>query len=94
MLYQSANRDHRVFDDPDRLVLDRDPNPHVAFGIGTHYCLGANLARMEVKVVFQELLRHLPDLRVPDGRHTAAGLVESGARVGEGSRRCSHPVPA
>lgn len=67
MLYQSANRDERVFDDPDVLRLDRDPNPHVAFGIGTHYCLGANLARMEVKVVFEELLRHLPDIRVPDG---------------------------
>ena len=67
MLYQSANRDERVFDDPEVLRLDRDPNPHVAFGIGTHYCLGANLARMEVKVVFEELLRHLPDLRVPDG---------------------------
>lgn len=67
MLYQSANRDQRVFDDPDTLRLDRDPNPHVAFGIGTHFCLGANLARMEVKVVFEELLRHLPDIRVPEG---------------------------
>ena len=67
MLYQSANRDERVFDDPDVLRLDRDPNPHVAFGIGTHFCLGANLARMEVKVVFEELLRHLPDIRVPEG---------------------------
>jgi cholest-4-en-3-one 26-monooxygenase len=67
MLYQSANRDERVFDDPDTLRLDRDPNPHVAFGIGTHFCLGANLARMEVKVVFEELLRHLPDIRVPEG---------------------------
>ncbi|MDH4169687.1 MAG: cytochrome P450 [Acidimicrobiia bacterium] len=73
MLYQSANRDERVFDDPEVLRLDRDPNPHVAFGIGTHYCLGANLARMEVKVVFEELLRHLPDLRVPDGAGAERG---------------------
>jgi cytochrome P450 family 142 subfamily A polypeptide 1 len=73
LLYQSANRDERVFDEPDRLVLDRDPNPHVAFGIGTHYCLGANLARMEVKVVFEELLRHLPDLRVPAGARPQRG---------------------
>ncbi len=73
MLYQSANRDERVFDDPDVLKLDRDPNPHVAFGIGTHYCLGANLARMEVKVVFEELLRHLPDLRVADGATAERG---------------------
>jgi cytochrome P450 family 142 subfamily A polypeptide 1 len=73
MLYQSANRDERVFDDPDTLLLDRDPNPHVAFGIGTHFCLGANLARMEVKVVFEELLRHLPDIRVPEGSGAERG---------------------
>jgi cytochrome P450 family 142 subfamily A polypeptide 1 len=64
MLYQSANRDEDVFDRPDELILDRDPNPHVAFGIGTHYCLGANLARMEIKVVFQELLKRLSDITV------------------------------
>ena len=73
MLYQSANRDERVFDDPDVLRLDRDPNPHVAFGIGTHYCLGANLARMEVKVVFEELLRRLPDLQVASGARPERG---------------------
>ncbi len=63
MLYQSANRDERVFDRPDDFVVDRDPNNHLAFGAGTHYCLGANLARLEVKVVFEELLRRLPDIR-------------------------------
>ncbi len=67
MLYQSANRDHEVFDDPDMLRVDRSPNPHVAFGIGTHYCLGANLARAEVRVVFEELFRRLGDIRVPEG---------------------------
>lgn len=67
MLYQSANRDERVFDRPDELILDRFPNPHIAFGIGPHYCLGSNLARTELKVVFQELFRRLPDIRVPDG---------------------------
>jgi cytochrome P450 family 142 subfamily A polypeptide 1 len=66
MLYQSANRDEDVFDRPDELILDRDPNPHLAFGIGPHFCLGANLARMEVKTVFQELLGRLPDITVPD----------------------------
>ena len=66
MLYQSANRDETVFDRPDELVLDRDPNPHLAFGIGPHFCLGANLARMEVKTVFQELLSRYPDMRVTD----------------------------
>lgn len=73
LLYQSANRDERVFADPDRLVLDRSPNPHVAFGIGTHYCLGANLARMEVKVVFQELFARLRDIRVPEGATATRG---------------------
>jgi cholest-4-en-3-one 26-monooxygenase len=65
MLYGSANRDERVFDDPDRLDLTRSPNPHLAFGIGPHFCLGANLARMEVTTVFQELLERLPDITVP-----------------------------
>jgi cytochrome P450 family 142 subfamily A polypeptide 1 len=67
MLYQSANRDETVFDRPDELLVDRNPNPHLAFGIGTHYCLGANLARAEVRVVFEELFTRLGDIRVPDG---------------------------
>ena len=67
MLYQSANRDEDVFDAPDELRVDRSPNPHLAFGIGTHYCMGANLARAEVRVVFEELFRRLADIRVPDG---------------------------
>jgi cytochrome P450 len=67
MLYQSANRDEAVFDAPDELRVDRDPNPHLAFGIGTHFCLGANLARAEVRVVFEELFKRLSDIRVPEG---------------------------
>ncbi len=63
MLYQSANRDEAVFDDPDEFRIDRDPNPHLGFGIGTHYCLGANLARAEIKVVFTELFARLRDIR-------------------------------
>ncbi len=65
MLYGSANRDERVFDRPDELDLTRDPNPHLGFGIGQHFCLGANLARMEIKTVFQELLTRLPDISTP-----------------------------
>jgi cytochrome P450 len=67
LLYQSANRDEAVFDEPDQLRVDRSPNPHLAFGIGTHYCLGANLARAEVRVVFEELFKRLGDIRVADG---------------------------
>ena len=54
-------------------MLDRDPNPHLAFGIGTHYCLGANLARMEVKTVLQELFRRLPDITVAEGARRRRG---------------------
>ncbi len=65
MLYGSANRDERVFDRPDELDLTRSPNPHLGFGIGQHFCLGSNLARMEIKTVFQELLTRLPDIATP-----------------------------
>ena len=64
LLYAAANRDPRVFDDPETFRIDRDPNPHVAFGFGPHFCMGANLARMEIKVVFEELFRRLPDIEV------------------------------
>lgn len=67
LLYQSANRDEDVFDDPDEFRIDRDPNPHLGFGIGPHYCLGANLARLEIKIVFEQLFRRLRDIRVKDG---------------------------
>ncbi len=66
MLYASANRDDDVFDTPNQLDLQRDPNPHLAFGIGPHFCLGANLARMEVKLVFQELLKRFPEIVIDD----------------------------
>jgi cytochrome P450 len=52
----SANRDEAVFADPMAFAIDRAPNPHLALGHGVHYCLGANLARLEMRVVFEELL--------------------------------------
>lgn len=55
LLYPSANRDDDVFDDPDVFRIDRKPNPHLGFGIGEHFCLGAHLARLELKVIFEEL---------------------------------------
>lgn len=64
LLYPSANRDAEVFDDPFRFDVRRDPNPHLAFGFGTHFCLGASLARLELNVMFDEVLRRLPDLEL------------------------------
>ena len=61
MIYGSANRDEAQFDDPDRFDLDRRAQ-HLAFGIGNHFCLGANLARMELRVALREILRRFPDM--------------------------------
>jgi cytochrome P450 family 142 subfamily A polypeptide 1 len=62
LLYPSANRDAEVFRDPDVFDAKRSPNDHVAFGFGAHYCLGASLARLELRVFFEEVLRRLPHL--------------------------------
>lgn len=62
--YQSANRDEEVFDDPFEFSIDRKPNRHVAFGYGPHVCLGQHLARMEMRVLWEELLPHLASLEL------------------------------
>jgi len=62
--YVSANRDEDVFADPDRFDVGRTPNDHLAFGIGQHFCLGANLARLEIHIMFEELLARLPDIEL------------------------------
>lgn len=65
MWYNSANRDAAKFDDPYRFSVARDPNEHVAFGAGgPHFCLGANLARREIAMMFEELFRRLPDIEI------------------------------
>ena len=64
LLYPSANRDEDVFPDPFRFDIRRDPNDHVAFGFGTHFCLGNSLARLELRVMFEQLLARLPDLEL------------------------------
>jgi cytochrome P450 len=62
MFYGSLNRDEDVFgEESDAFRVDRDPNPHVAFGFGQHFCLGANLARLEARVMIEELLQQFPD---------------------------------
>ncbi len=62
LFYPSANRDEAVFDAPDQLRLDRRPNPHLAFGIGEHFCLGANLAKLELRVMFRQLAERFDPL--------------------------------
>ncbi|MFG2551313.1 cytochrome P450 [Streptomyces sp. NPDC048581] len=63
VFHASANRDERVFADPDRLDLSRAPNPHVSFGDGPHVCMGAHFARLQLRVLYREALRVLPELR-------------------------------
>ena len=66
LLFGSANRDPAVFDHPDRLDVAREPNPHLTFGAGTHYCIGAPLGRLELELSFATLLRRLPALALAE----------------------------
>jgi cytochrome P450 family 142 subfamily A polypeptide 1 len=70
MLYPSANRDEDVYEDPEAFRIERNAL-HLGFGLGPHFCLGANLARMEMRVTFEELLRRFPDMEYAD----ASGAV-------------------
>ena len=74
--YVSGNRDEDVFDDPFRFDVTRDPNKHIAFGYGVHFCLGAALARMEVGSFFSELLPRLESVELAgDPQHVATTFV-------------------
>jgi cytochrome P450 family 142 subfamily A polypeptide 1 len=64
LLFESANRDATRFDDPFRFDVERQPNEHLAFGFGAHFCLGQALARLELKVMFEQLLTRMPDLEL------------------------------
>ena len=66
LLFESANFDEKVFDDPDEFRSDRNPNSHLAFGFGTHFCMGNQLARLELTTMMRKLLTRLPDLRLAD----------------------------
>ena len=65
LLYPSGNRDERIFPDPETFDVERDPNPHIAFGApGEHHCIGRQLARLELRVVFEEILGRVPNLEL------------------------------
>ena len=67
LMFESANFDESVFGDPETFRVDRNPNSHLAFGFGTHFCLGNQLARLELSTMLRKLLVRLPDLRLADG---------------------------
>jgi cytochrome P450 len=62
--FPAANRDPAVFPDADKVLIDRKENPHVAFGLGIHRCVGSNLARMEMTVAVEEWLKRIPEFRL------------------------------
>ncbi len=81
MAFPAANRDPEVFDDPDTVVLDRERNRHVAFGVGIHRCAGSNLARMELRVALEEWLDRIPEFDLaPNAEVTWAGGQVRGPR--------------
>jgi len=66
MNFPAANRDPEKFEEPDKVILDRKHNPHIAFGVGIHRCAGSNLARMEMRISIEEWLKRIPDYRLED----------------------------
>jgi cytochrome P450 len=75
LYYGSANRDEEVFRDPERFDVRRSPNPHLSFGFGEHFCLGAALARLEARVFFEELLAAFPRIELAgEPRHQRSNL--------------------
>jgi cholest-4-en-3-one 26-monooxygenase len=64
MYYGAANRDPRIFENPEFFDITRKPNPHLAFGTGTHFCMGSHMARLEMRVTLEEVLRRFPNLRM------------------------------
>jgi cytochrome P450 family 142 subfamily A polypeptide 1 len=67
LMFESANFDETVFGDPETFRITRTPNSHMAFGFGTHFCLGNQLARLELRLMTARILQRLPDIRLADG---------------------------
>jgi cytochrome P450 len=81
LLFGSANRDPAVFDRPDDLDVAREPNPHVSFGAGVHFCLGAPLARLELETSFATVLQRLPKLRLVEEPSWKPNYIIRGLRA-------------
>jgi cholest-4-en-3-one 26-monooxygenase len=95
MYYISANRDEQVFVEPDRFKVDRDPNPQVAFGAGgLHHCLGANLARLEAKVMFEALAARMPDMAQSGPAERLRSRIINGIKHLPVAYTPSHPIGA
>ena len=88
MNFPAANRDPEAFEEPDRVVLDRALNRHVAFGSGIHRCAGSNLARMELRVALEEWFARIPEFRLAEG-----GRGDLGRRAGAGTPTAAGGVP-
>jgi cytochrome P450 len=80
LFYPSANRDEEVFGDADRFRIERRPNPHLAFGVGEHFCLGAHLARLELRVIFRTLARRLAHVEPAGPREFLASSFVGGIK--------------
>jgi len=80
LFYASANRDEEVFDEPFAFRIDRSPNPHLAFGIGEHFCLGASLARMEIRVLLAELMPRLESIELDGAPERLASSFVGGVK--------------
>jgi cytochrome P450 len=80
LAYVSGNRDEEVFDDPFRFDITREPNKHLAFGYGVHFCLGAALARMEMNSLFNELITRLDSIELAGSPELAATTFVGGLK--------------
>jgi cytochrome P450 len=77
LLYPSANRDEAVFDEPMRFDVTRKPNPHLGFGFGTHFCLGASLAKLETRVAIEAIVKRFPDWSVDHAGSKLTGGIDT-----------------